>query len=88
MTLHRITHINGNMKMTQIFLAVFSVTVSLGTSLQAVELPPELPLWEKRPRDHAIRHDVKEQVRSYKARPGSPSGMNRAFSSVSSPTSR
>jgi acetyl esterase/lipase len=66
--------------------AVFVFTLFLGTTLLAVDLPPELPLWEKGSPDHAIRHDVKEQVRSVKAQPGSPSGLNRAFSSVSSPT--
>ena len=54
--------------------------------LQAVDLPPELPLWEQGSADQAIRHDVKEQVRSATPAPGSPSGLNRAFSSVSSPT--
>ncbi len=48
----------------------------------AVELPPELPLWGK----PAAGREVKEQVRSLKAEPGSPSGLNRALSSVSSPT--
>lgn len=56
---HRINHINGGMNMSQILLAVFVATVSLGTPLQAVDLPPELPLWEKPPLDYAIRHDVK-----------------------------
>jgi len=86
MILHRINHINGSMNMSQILLAVFIATVSLGTPLQAVDLPPELPLWEKPPPDYAIRIDIKEQVRSYKAQPGSPSRLNRVFSSVSSPT--
>ena len=74
------------MNMSSILLAVFIVTASPATPLQAVDLPPELPLWERPPPDHVIRHDVKEQVRSVQARPGSPSGLNRAFSSVSSPT--
>ena len=78
MTRHLISHI--------ILLAVFTTVLSLGPPLQAVDLPPELPLWEKPPPDHAIRTDVKEQVRSNKARPGSPSGSNRVFSSVSLPT--
>ena len=55
-------------------LAALFTTLSLGASSQAVELPPELPLWEKPPQDYAIRTDVKEQVQSNKARPGSPSG--------------
>jgi acetyl esterase/lipase len=86
MTLHRINHINGTMNMSQILLAVFTAMLSLGTPLLAEELPPELPLWEEGSPEHAIQHDVKEQVRSNKARPGSPSGSNRVFSSVSSPT--
>ncbi|MBQ33190.1 MAG: hypothetical protein CL923_11685 [Deltaproteobacteria bacterium] len=53
---------------------------------KAVDLPPELPLWEKSSPDHGFRLDVEEQVRSHKARSGSPSGLNRVFSSVSSPT--
>ena len=48
----------------------------------AADVPPELPLWEK----PTGRQDVKEQVRFVKARPGSPSGLNRAFSFVSEPT--
>jgi hypothetical protein len=61
-------------------------TLYVRSSCLAVELPPELPLWEKGSPDRQIRHEVEEQVRSYKAQPGSPSGLNRAFSSVSSPT--
>ncbi len=86
MTRHRINHINGSMNMAQVLLAVFTVMLSLGTRLQAVNLPPELPLWDKSPQDLVIRTDVKEQVRFNKARPGSPSGSNRVYSSVSSPT--
>ena len=86
MILHRINHNRNSMNILQILLAVFITTLSLGTSLWAVDLPPELPLWEKPPRDYAIPSDVKEQVRSHQARPGSPSGLNRVFSSVSSPT--
>jgi len=55
---------------------------SLGSPLQAAGLPPELPLWEK----PTGRQDVKEQMRAVKVRPGSPSGLNRAFSFVSEPT--
>ena len=74
------------MNMSSILLAVFVVTLSLGAPLQAVDLPPELPLWEKPPSDYTNRQDVKEQVRSAKPQPGSLSGLHRAFSSVSSPT--
>ncbi|MHC4119953.1 MAG: alpha/beta hydrolase [Planctomycetota bacterium] len=72
--------------MSPVLLAVFTVMLSLGARLQAVELPPELPLWDKPPQDFVIRTDVKEQVRSNKPRPESPSASNRVFSSVSSPT--
>ena len=86
MTRHRINHFNGNINFSQGPLAVFIAMLSLGATLQAVDLPPELPLWEKPPQDYVIRTDIKEQVRSYQARPGSPSGLNRVFSSVSLPT--
>ena len=49
MTLNCINRINGNMNMSQILLVVFIAQFSLGTSLQAADLPPELPLWEKLP---------------------------------------
>ena len=73
------------MNMSRILIVIFIAQLSVAVSLQAVDLPAELPLWEKPPRDYAIKHDVKEQLRSYKGQPGSPSGLNRAFSSVSSP---
>ena len=76
---------NTGRNMSSIVLAAFALTLIVGTALRAVELPPELPLWEKPPSDYPIRQDVKEQVRSVPAPPGSPSGLNRAFSSVSSP---
>ena len=75
---HRVNHI--------ILSAVFTAALPFGPPLQAVELPPELPLWEKALPDRSIRTDVEEQVRTNKSRPGSPSGLNRVFSSVSSPT--
>ena len=86
MTPHRINHNNASMNVSSILLTGFVVTLALGTPLQAVDLPPELPLWEKGSPEQMIRHEVEEQVRSHKAPPGSPSGLNRAFSSVSSPT--
>jgi acetyl esterase/lipase len=67
-------------------LAVFVTTLSFGTSLPAAELPPEAPLWEKESPELAVRADVKEQVRSLEPQAGSPSGLNRVFSSVSLPT--
>jgi len=83
---HGTNHANGRLGRWQTFLAAFLTTSSLGPSLQAGELPPDVPLWEQGPPGHAIRHETQEQVRSHKAEPGSPSGRNRAFSSVSSPT--
>jgi len=35
------------MNMNQILIIVFIAMVPFGTSLQAVDLPLELPLWEK-----------------------------------------
>jgi acetyl esterase/lipase len=56
------------------------------TKPQTKVLPQSLPLWGKGTPAHAFPRDDKEQVRSYKAQPGSLSGMNRAFSAVSMPT--
>jgi len=56
------------------------------TSPQETRVPPELPLWENGSPAHAFPLAEKEQVRSHPAQPGSPSEMNRVFSSVSSPT--
>jgi len=56
------------------------------TSLQETRLPPEFPLWGKEIPAHAFPFADKEQVRSHQTRPGSPSGMNRVFSAVSTPT--
>ena len=67
-------------------LAVFATTLSFGTTLPAVELPPEAPLWEKGSPELAAQRDAKEEVRSLEPQAGSPSGFNRVFSSVSSPT--
>lgn len=86
MTLHRLGHVGGGRNTSGAILAVLIVELSLSTLLQAADLPPELPLWEESPPDHLIRHDVEQQVRSVPAPPGSPSGSNRAFSAVSSPT--
>ncbi len=74
------------MNMSSIFLAALTATWFLGRPLSAVELPPELPLWENGSPEHPIPLEVEEQVRSHKAQSGSPTGQNRAFSSVSSPT--
>ena len=74
------------MNYPSMLLAVSVITLSLDTPALAAELPPELPLWDKGPPDLPLRHEVAEQVRSVKPPPGSLSGLNRAFSSVSSPT--
>jgi len=63
-----------------------AILLALGASSQAVELPREIPLWEKDPGGPEIRLDEKEQLRTHKAQPGSPSGSNRVFSFVSAPT--
>jgi hypothetical protein len=59
---------------------------AVGQDAKAVDLPEELPLWEKPPSDYVIRPAIQEQVRSANPRPESPTGMHRAFSSVTSPT--
>ncbi len=46
------------MKMWSILLAVSVIVPSLGISLRAAELPPELPLWEKESPDQPIHHEV------------------------------
>ena len=78
--------IHQTLNRSSIFLAALTATWLLGTPLSAVELPPALPLWESGSPEHPIRLEIEEQVRSHEAQPGSPSGLNRAFSSVSSPT--
>jgi len=86
MTEHQVKSICDGMNMSLTFSTGFVVALLLGTPLQAVELPPELPLWEKPSSDDVNGQDVQEQVRSATPRPDSPSGRHRAFSSVSSPT--
>jgi acetyl esterase/lipase len=78
--------LRGCSSQVRILAAVFLTTLSLDSISFAVELPPDLPLWERGSPEEPIRHDVEEQVRSVPAPAGSPSGLNRAFSSVSSPT--
>ena len=86
MTQHRLTNTNHRPGASKTFLllAVFLTALPLTASPQAGDLPPELPLWKKPP-EGASRIDIKEKVRVHKT-PGSPTGMNRAFSSVSKPT--
>ncbi len=73
------------MRKSSTVLTALIVTLAFGASLQAAGLPPELPLWENGSPERPIPLEAEEQVRSHKAQPGSPSGQNRAFSSVSSP---
>jgi len=86
MKMHRIKHFGSAINMSPILFATLIAMLSLSTRLSAVELPPELPLWKNEPPEYPIRLEVEEQVRSHKAQPGSPTGQNRAFSSVSKPT--
>jgi len=86
MTHDRIRHANARRAFLGVFLAASIVALCIGPSLRAGELPAHRPLWTKLPPDYPNQSDIKEQVRSYKAPSGSPSGSNRAFSSVSAPT--
>jgi acetyl esterase/lipase len=65
------------MRATSIGLSVFVAALSSS----ALDLPKECPLWDTPPQES----DVQEKVRSFKS-PGTPTGVNRAFSSVSLPT--
>ena len=78
------THNKADAMSSILRFAAITTILSLGTPLSAVELPPELPLWENGSPEHPMRLEVEAQVLSHKAQPGSPSGQNRAFSSVSS----
>ena len=80
------SHADSLLGMPQVLLAAFLAALTLAPALTAADLPPELPLWKHLPRDATSRPGVKEKVRSYKTERGSPSGLNRAFSSVSTPT--
>ncbi len=86
LTAYRFEHDNNNMKTSPLFFAAFVIELILSTSLPAADLPRELPLWQKPPTEHPIRYDVEEQVRSAEPPLGSPSGSNRVFSFVSSPS--
>ena len=66
--------------------AALVVALFLGAPSPAVELPPELPLWEKARPGNTAGSDVEERVRSHKAPAASLTGLNRAFSCVSVPT--
>ncbi len=56
------------------------------TTPQAAALPQALPLWGTETPAYAFARDDEEQVRSYRAKPDSLSGLNRAISAVSKPT--
>ena len=83
---HHINFIRDHMGRLAVSVAATIAVLSLGTPLQAGELPPELPLWGKSPVTSSTQTNIQEQVRSPKPHPGSLSGLNRAFSSVSVPT--
>jgi len=86
MPVHQSTHNIADAMSLILRLAAFTTLLSLATPLSAGELPPDLPLWGDGSPEHPIRLELEEQVRSHKAQPGSLTGQNRAFSSVSSPT--
>lgn len=75
-----------NLKMSPMLRAFVAAGILLGTWLHAADLPPELLLWEKPPVSAPTQTNVQEQLRSLNPHPGSASGLNRAFSSVSVPT--
>ena len=76
---------NGRNDVLRVLCGVVLAALFVGPSLQAADLPAEHPLWDTLPSDYPNTAGIKEQVRSHKA-PASPSGSNRAFSSVSVPT--
>jgi len=72
--------------MARVLLVALIVSLPFTPALTAADPPPELALWKNAPPGSTGEPDVKEKVRSHKAQRGSPSGRNRAFSSVSKPT--
>lgn len=81
------TEPTGNaMNRISFLLGSLALTILPAVPLYAVDLPPELPLWENDPPVATAGHDVEEQVRSAEVDPNSPSGSNRAFSQVSKAT--
>lgn len=85
MTSHRSGPATDRGRALAALAVALAASALFGPALQAAELPPELPLWPKPPQDYPNTGKIKEKVRSYKT-PGSPTGQNRAFSSVSAPT--
>jgi prepilin-type N-terminal cleavage/methylation domain-containing protein len=71
---------------TQSLFVTIVFVLTLPTTLQATELPPEQLLWQKSPPPVVIPYDVREQLRSVGVHPESLSGSNRAYNSVTSPT--
>ena len=86
MTWCQVNHTIRGINTCSIFLNALAAAVLLDKPLLAVELPAELPLWENGSPEYPFRLAVEEQVRTHEAPPGSPTGQNRVFSSVSSPT--
>ena len=86
MTWCQVDHHKPGINTPSVLLLGLAATMLLGKPLSAIELPSELPLWENESPEHPIRLEVEEQVRTHETQPGSPTGQNRVFSSVSSPT--
>jgi len=80
------SHADSLPAMPRVLLAALLAALPLTPVLIAAEPPPERPLWKNAPPGFTGEPRVKEKVRSHKAERGSPSGLNRAFSSVSTPT--
>jgi len=72
--------------MPHVLLAALLAVTLHASAMAAADLPAERPLWKHAPPGPTGEPDDKEQVRSHKADRSSPSGLNRAFSSVSTPT--
>ncbi len=63
MTSCQVDHHEPVIKTPSILLRGLAATMLRTTSLLAVELPPELPLWESESPEGLIRREVEEQVR-------------------------
>ncbi len=81
MRTHRTNHTNTSRSTGRALLGLLVVVLAMASRLLGAELPPETPLWDKPPQ----KTNVKEKVRTFKS-PRTPTGLNRAFSSVSKPT--
>ena len=84
--MRRLVRDNWAMKILPPLFIAIAIAMFFAVSVQAADLPPESPLWATTPARHAIRYDRPEQVRAPDPPPGSPSGQNRVFSYISTPT--